>query len=194
LASRILRAVFATTMALLLSSGTPRAADDTEPLPTPQQLNVQISILKDEIQSLTKANDQYRQRAELADQTIYNAYLEMKKREFGYYGRLMDVNVEVFFVQKIASYVVLFLVFIVVTSGVLFSGYQLWKSVAVAGVQTSNDLEISAAKVRVTSSVVGIVVLAISLAFLFIYTHEVYTIKSLAAVQSEVCSTSTAGN
>jgi hypothetical protein len=194
LASQILRAVFVAAITLLLSSGAPRAADETEPPPTTQQLNVQISILKDEVQSLTKANDQYRQRAELADQAIYSAYLELKKREFTYYGRLMDANIEVLFAQKIASYIVLFLVFVVVTSGVLFSGYQLWKSVSVAGVQASNDLEISAAKVRVTSSVVGIVVLAISLAFLFIYTHEVYTIKSLPAVQPETGSKSTSGN
>jgi hypothetical protein len=161
----------------------PAQASGDSPAPTTDQLNIQISILKDQVKALSAANDQYRQRTELADQKVLDAYTNLKQREFDYYAHLMDVNIGIFQVQKIASDVVLLLVFIVVTSGVLFSGFQLWKSVSVAGVQASNDLEISAAKVRVTSSVVGIVVLAISLAFLFIYTREVYTIKSLPSIQ-----------
>ena len=158
--------------------------------PTREQLNVQISIMKDQIKTLAEENKQYRLRAEVVDQKVYDAYLELKKSEFAYYKHLMEVNLDVFYVQKIASYVVLFLVFVVVTSGVLYSGFQLWKSVSIAGVQASSDLEISAAKVRVTSSVVGIVVLAISLAFLFIYTREVYTIRALQPIQPEAASPS----
>jgi hypothetical protein len=173
------RIFFAAILSLSIFIPAVQADEAVSPAPTPEQLNVQISILKDQVKALSAANDQYRQRAELADQKVLNAYVEAKKREYDYYTRLMDVNIDIFHVQRIASYVVLFLVFIVVTSGVLFSGFQLWKSVSVAGVQASNDLEISAAKVRVTSSVVGIVVLAISLAFLFIYTREVYAIKTL---------------
>jgi hypothetical protein len=161
------------------------AGSDNSPEPTTDQLKIQNSILKDQVEALSAANDKFRQRTELADQKILDSYIKLKQREYDYYAHLMDVNIEIFQVQRIASYVVLFLVFIVVTSGVLFSGFQLWKSVSVAGVQASNDLEISAAKVRVTSSVVGIVVLAISLAFLFIYTREVYTIKSLPSVQTK---------
>jgi len=160
--------------------------------PTKEQLNLQISIMKDQIKALTDENKGYRQRAELMDQKVYDAYLDLKKSEFKYYASLMEINLDLFQAQRIASYVVLLLVVIVVSSGVAFSGFQLWKSVSVAGVQASNDLEISAAKVRVTSSVVGIVVLAISLAFLFIYTHEVYTIKSLHPIQPETTSSSRA--
>ena len=145
----------------------------------------EATLMEDQIKALSEQNKQFREKAELMDQKVYDAYLELKRSEFSYYKRLMDVNIEVFHVQRIASYVVLFLVFVVVTSGVLFSGCQLWKSVSVAGVQASSDMEISAAKVRVTSSVVGIVVLAISLAFLFIYTREVYTIKSLQPIKPE---------
>jgi hypothetical protein len=40
-------------------------------------------------------------------------------------------------------------------------------------------LEVSASKVRITSSVVGVVVLTISLVFLYIYTHEIYQLHVL---------------
>src|SRR6266481_4078452 len=104
---------------VLSQAGEPSAA------PTTDQLNIQISILQDQVKALTATNDRYRQRAELADEKVLDSYIDLKKREFDYYAHLMDVNVEIFHVQKIASYVVLFLVFIVVTSGVLFSGFQL---------------------------------------------------------------------
>jgi hypothetical protein len=168
----------------------PSAHCDDADQPTKEQLNIQISIMKDQIKALADENKGYRQRAELMDQKVYDAYLDLKRNEFQYYTRLMEVNLGVFHAQRIASYVVLLLVFVVVASGVVFSGFQLWKSVSVAGVQANNDLEISAAKVRVTSSVVGIVVLTISLAFLFIYTREVYTIKSLHPIQPETTSSS----
>jgi hypothetical protein len=107
---------------------------------------------------------------------LLKTYIQAKKKEYNYYTGLMDVNLQTFYAQQIASYVILILVFLVVVSGVLFSGFQLWKSVSI-GVQPNSDFELSAAKVRVTSSVVGIVVLTISLVFLFIYTQEVYQIK-----------------
>jgi hypothetical protein len=48
---------------------------------------------------------------------------------------------------------------------------------SVAGVQASSDLELSASKVRVTSSVVGVVVLTISLVFLYIYANEIHHLR-----------------
>jgi hypothetical protein len=68
-------------------------------------------------------------------------------------------------------------VFIVVVSGISLAGFQLWKDVSAAGVQSNSEFELSASKVRVTSSVVGIVVFTISLVFLFIYTQQVYQVR-----------------
>jgi hypothetical protein len=181
--------ILVTTIVILIGQVSSAFCEDSGQ-PTPEQLKLQISIMEDQIKALSDENKQFRERAEIMDQKVYDAYLDLKRSEFDYYKQLMGVNLEVFHVQKTASYVVLFLVFIVVTSGVLYSGFQLWKSVSVAGVQATSDMEISAAKVRVTSSVVGIIVLAISLAFLFIYTREVYTIKSLQPIKPEVTSQS----
>lgn len=147
-----------------------------DPVPTIQQLQVQVSILQDQIKRLAGENTKLRQQSASIDPDLLKAYNQAKKREYNYYTDLMDANVRALFAQQIASYVILILVFLVVVSGVLFSGFQLWKSVSI-GVQSNSDFELSAGKVRVTSSVVGIVVLTISLVFLFIYTQEVYQIK-----------------
>jgi hypothetical protein len=138
--------------------------------PTREQLKTQISILLDQIKKLQTANAQ----PQPVDPELRKAYIEAKKKEYQYLAKIMDVNIQAFDAQWWSSYAILGLVIIVVLAGVSFSGFQLWKSVSVAGVQSSNELEISASKVRVTSSVVGIVVLTISLAFLYIYTVQVY--------------------
>jgi hypothetical protein len=159
-------------------------ADDSTSEPTVEQLHIQIDILKDQIVDLKKSNANLQASSPSASQELYNAWVQLKKREYAYYGQLMDSNVKTFLAQQIASYVVLFLVFVVVSAGIVFSGFQLWKSVT-TGVQSDTNLEVSASSVRVTSSVVGIVVLAISLAFLFIYAHEVYHIKELGTSSSD---------
>jgi hypothetical protein len=181
------RILFATILSLSVLVPFVSQADEGSAAPTTDQLNTQISILKKQAAEAADCkiqNTEYRKRAELIDERLSNAYIEFQKRDYDHKLQLMDADIDTFHVQMISSYVVLVLVVIVVASGVLFSGFQLWKSVSIAGVQASNDLEISAAKVRVTSSVVGIVVLTISLAFLFIYTREVYTIKTLPSVQT----------
>jgi hypothetical protein len=55
------------------------------------------------------------------------------------------------------------------------------------GVELTSNLEISASSVRITSSVVGVVVLVISLAFFYLFLQEVYTIQpsGSGAVQSQ---------
>ena len=97
----------------------------------------------------------------------------------------MDANIQTLNAQWWASYAILCLVIIVVLAGVSFSGFQLWKSITVAGVQPTTDLELSASKVRVTSTVVGIIVLTISLVFLYIYTVQVYKISPLQTVEAK---------
>jgi hypothetical protein len=162
-------------LAVLLALGLGLVARADDQPPTPAQLRIQVDILNDQIANLQNENAQLRKNA--INPALYDPYLNLMKSRYAYEASLMNATVEAFFVQRIASYVVLVLVVIVVLAGILFSGFQLWKSAAVAGVQPTNELEISASKVRITSSVVGIVVLTISIVFLFIYTHEIYHIK-----------------
>lgn len=152
--------------------------------PTREQLQLQISILQDHIKKLeADAKNQ----SGIADPVLEKAYTETKKKEYEYLAAMMDLNIAVFQAQRYASLVILVMVVVVVLAGTTFAGFQLWKSISAAGVQPSSDLELSASKVRVTSSTVGVVVLTISLIFLYIYAKEIYHIRliSLTSPQGE---------
>lgn len=146
------------------------AARAEEQAPTQEQLKTQISILQDQVAKL-------KAQVALRESELYPKYVEAKKKEYDYQAKLMDLNIETFQTQWLQTYTVMVLVALVVISGVCFSGFQLWKSVGVAGVQLNSDLEMSAKNVRVTSSVVGVVVLVISIVFLYIYTEKVYQLR-----------------
>jgi hypothetical protein len=164
-------------LAVTLASSRPTLAQQQNaPEPTQQQLELQISIMKDYIKKLTANTGQ-----NAANADLQNAYIEAKKKEYAYQIAEMDINIAAYQTARIASNVILALVVLVVVAGISFAGFQLWKSVSIAGVQETSDLEISASKVRVTSSVVGVVVLFISLAFLYIYTTEIYGVTVIAA-------------
>jgi hypothetical protein len=139
--------------------------------PTREQLKIQIDLLKDQIKRL-----QAQAPVAQSDPEILRAATNAQKKTYEYISASADLNISVLRDQQFASTVVLVLVVLVVVSGILFSGFQLWKSVAVAGVQATSDLELSASKVRVTSSVVGVTILVLSLAFLYIYTKEIYIV------------------
>ncbi len=96
---------------------------------------------------------------------------------YDYQAAFMRYGAHLYAWELWVSSLVLGLVAIIVFAGLSFSGYQLWKAVTVAGVQTTAEMELSAGKLRVTSSVVGIVVLLISLAFFYLFIVEVYPIK-----------------
>jgi hypothetical protein len=142
--------------------------------PTKEQLQTQVSILLDRIKEL-KA-----ERAQI-DPQLQSAYIEAQTKQYQYIAKMMEINIRVLNAQRWASYAILFLVVIVVLSGISFAGIQLWKSISAAGVQPTTDLELSAAQVRITSNIVGVIVLTISLVFLYIFTTEVYPIHLVQA-------------
>jgi hypothetical protein len=145
--------------------------------PTREQLQLDISLLQDHIKKL---ESELKSRPANVDPILQKAYIEAERKYYEYLAAIMDIRIRAFQTQRLASNVILLLVVLVVVAGIMFAGFQLWKSVSVAGVQQSNELELSASKVRVTSSVVGVVVLTISLVFLYIYTKEVYHISEVA--------------
>ena len=105
---------------------------------------------------------------------------ETSKTEIAYQKfrkQLMDHAQAGFLWQRRASSVLLILVVIVVTAGVIFSAAQLWRTLHMGQPLQNTDLEISASKIRITSSVVGVVVLALSLVFLYLFIEQVYRIE-----------------
>jgi hypothetical protein len=169
---RALSAVLALLATLAVAAAGVAAAQTSAPEPTREQLQLQISIMQDYVKKL-EAELQNRPQ----DPELEKAYNAARKKQYEYLSAVMDVNLRALEAQRFASWVILLLVVLVVVSGTAFAGYQLWKGVSAAGVQPSSDLEVSASKVRVTSSVVGVVVLTISLVFLYIYTHEIYHLR-----------------
>ena len=89
---------------------------------------------------------------------------------------LSRYTVSVFERQGTASNIVLAVVVFIVISGIALTAYQLRIAAKKGGPQSSTDLEASAAKVRITSSSVGIVVLVVSLLFFYLYIKEIYKI------------------
>jgi hypothetical protein len=167
------------SLVFLLLFGFESVAEPEQLEPSRQQLQTQISILLDHIKKIEAENAQLRQKNILDDPALRSAYLDSIKKQYYFADRVVDINVQAFDAQWWASYTILFLVVIVVLSGVSFAGFQLWKSVSVSGVQATTELEMSVSKVRITSSVVGLAVLTISLVFLYLYTVKVYEIKLL---------------
>jgi len=153
-----------------------------EIVPTREQLQTQINIMRDHIKYLeSELNNQNRP----SDPELEKAYTLTRLKQYEYLRTVMDINVSALHGQRVASNVILWLVVCVTLAGISFAGFQLWKSVAVAGVQTSSELEISASKVRVTSSIVGVVVLIISLIFLSVYATEIYQLRVVSGLQQQ---------
>jgi len=109
--------------------------------------------------------------------------------------RKAELRLNAFQWQAAASEVLLWIVVFMCLSGVVFSGFQLWRAGMLPGADTATaktektppkanagletGLEISATQLKVTSSVVGLIVLVISLAYLYLFLKDVYSIQTL---------------
>ena len=80
----------------------------------------------------------------------------------------------------------LFLVIVVVLSGVLFSGFQIWKASNTSDITSESSIELSIQKIKVTLSVVGVIVLSISIIFLYFFLIEVYRINVVDMSETEI--------
>lgn len=109
---------------------------------------------------------------------IYKAESEYYKYYYGeYLKKKAEVNLSQFIWQRGASSYMLWLVVIVVLSGIGFSGFQLWKASQINDFGQDSSIEISVQRVKITSSVVGVIVLAISIIFLYLFLIEVYRVN-----------------
>jgi hypothetical protein len=179
--------------------------------PTTNQLKIQIDILKTRLKQSQDTIEQLQQKngQDTIESLLLKAYMETQKdyyelqdklqrkqaeynsavfewntrsleKQAEYNTAILSWNARSLDGQRMAYNVILSLVGLVVIAGTVFSGFQLWKS-SMMGLQTTNNLEMSATRIRVTSSVVGLIVLVISLGFLYIYTKEVYQVRVLDA-------------
>lgn len=135
-----------------------------------------------------------------------NADPAMNYREWYYTKYLVErANIELatYRWQRHASETLMWMVGAICLSGVLFSGYQLWTaarlprshhrppspadSTSKGNGSTETTLEFSIERFKITSSVVGLVVLAMSLAFFYLFVTNIYLIDSSpTSHQSEI--------
>ncbi len=120
------------------------------------------------------------QTAPSASAELSMAYERAQIEQYEHAIKLMNHTSDVFAWQSTAANVVLGLVVVMVLAGLSFSALQLHKAMQMNVPQSTTELEISASKIRVTSSVIGIVVLCLSFAFLYVFLHEVFTIKPIS--------------
>jgi len=110
---------------------------------------------------------------ELRRLTAETQYAEQYYRHL---SRMNEITAKKFVWQDRASEVTLWLVVFVVIAGISLAAFQLFLAFFKGGSITDTTLEVSASNFRITSSVVGLVVLSISIAFLYMFLREVYEI------------------
>ena len=91
--------------------------------------------------------------------------------------RLFEIR-KIYQNQRYSSLFILTIVICIVLSGLYLSFYQLKLSYSKEKSEDNNtDLLITKEKVKISSSIVGVLILFISIGFFYLYLKEVYTIK-----------------
>jgi len=143
------------------------------------RLENQLQQCKSIISTLNKSLSQCARSSVGVSPELQKAYVAAKKVEYKSQARLHEHRASIFEWQLMAANVVLALVVLVVSAGIIFSAMQLRKALLMDQPQDSAELELSATKIRVTSSVVGIIVLVLSLGFLYLFLTEVFDLEPI---------------
>ena len=188
-----MRFVASVLILLILTSSSPAQLNVPEqdvPATTPNQPNgadVRPPAAKKELDRDAVIANLKKIVAELSNQdgSAYKALQEYSAYYYMEYAkRKLDVQIAAFEWQQSASEKLIWLVVLMSVAWVVFSGFQLWRATQVVPgrdnqVELTTELQISAQQVRITSSVVGIVVLLISIIYLYLFLKEVYVISVL---------------
>lgn len=109
----------------------------------------------------------------------YNAYLE---KYYAQANELTDIRIAMFRWQRnIATWVFISVCFLTLC-GIALAVYQLMSALRLGNAIKDAQVEISATKLVVTTSSVGVIVLFLSLAFFFIFAKMIYPVLPAAAI------------
>lgn len=130
----------------------------------------------------SEANDTIEQLKKQVDLSIHELRLQQNRLEIA----ILKDTENVFLWQRKSSIYIFWIVVAVVISGLVFSGIQFYLSYASSNktnkeenLENKTELEISAQGVKLSSSIIGIIILVISLAFFYMYLIYVYPIKEI---------------
>ncbi len=114
------------------------------------------------------------------------AYQTSLKHYYEYRIQGYEHRLEVFEWQLLSSKVIFFVVLLLVFSGIYFAAIQFHSELKRKQNRNGNEphadpteLEINAKGIKVSSSVLGVIILVISLAFFYVYLVHVYPIKDV---------------
>ena len=119
----------------------------------------------------------------MQDTEVMAAYRRAWKGYYAYLAEGLDYRMKVFHWQARSTVIIFYTVLLLVFAGILFSGIQFYKSLRMpkeSGLQADQPLtefEASTSGIKVSSPVLGVIILVISLAFFYLYLVYVYPIQ-----------------
>jgi hypothetical protein len=102
-----------------------------------------------------------------------------------YYAATLEHRVRVFDWQSKASKYIFWMVMVLVTAGLTFSAVQFYIGLRRGTTDAPHEIELSMQAVKVKSQFLGVVTLALSLAFFYLYVANVYPIVQVSSPKTE---------
>ena len=106
---------------------------------------------------------------------VYQKYRAFEMASYEEKIKLLDYRVKMYNGQTMNGGILMALVVVVVLTGLVLSSIQLVAAMR-TGTKTDGTVDISATGIKITSSVTGLLMLAMSLALTYIYVQQVYTV------------------
>lgn len=132
-------------------------------------LNTKIDALNSQVSILNAPLQQKYQEAVIAR---YDAELS-----------IMRTTVHAYKWHLNASAIMMWMVIIVVVVGLIFSGLELFVFARPNGAN-STELEVSLQKTKITSSIAGLIILAMSFAFVLVFVDKIYTMQPAPVIDA----------
>lgn len=111
---------------------------------------------------------------------VADSYLTALKAQYDYKTQGFGHRSKVFAWQYYSSIVIFGMVVMLVAAGFYFSWVQFRRDLMVPGTGgESTELELSAQGIKIQSSILGVIILVVSLAFLYLYLVYVYPISEI---------------
>lgn len=162
----------------IFSASQSPAQSDSAPLSTSERL--ELEIYRKRVQEIEASRSSLAGMQQSRASESAAAYSTYVTRFYEQEIQVRQQQMAVFEWQIFAGNVVLYLVVFIAVAGIIFAAYQLWTGTRVRSREASMELEVSHQKLRLQTSVVGIVVLVISGLFLLLFLRDVYRVEPIA--------------
>lgn len=104
---------------------------------------------------------------------------ELGRTLYREYKRTLDHNHDLFRWQLLSTKISFAVTIVLVLAGVTFSALQFWKSFKAIDEMAVTEMEISSVGMKVSSPVLGVIILLISLGFFYLFLVHVYPIEEV---------------